>query len=171
MWCFRKLSAVWVSLLFLSQCTFHPLYKVGESEAGSDGMSKIKIDAIDGRLGQMMRNALLKRLTPKGQARDASYILEVILSFSDRDLGIAKDATSTQSEVTLVADYVLKDCRTGDVLYKGRETESSDYDVLTTSYYSNLVSKENAKEGLVEWVANLIQLSLAHYFMSVSENS
>lgn len=170
MWCFKKLGIFCAFSLLLSQCTFHPLYKVEDRGAVFEDLSKIKINTIEGRLGQMMRNALLKRITPKGQVKESSYTLTVALSFSDRDLGIAKDATSTQSEVTLVATYVLKDCRTGEVLYQGKESESSDYDVLTTSYYSNLVSKENAKEGLVEWVANLIELSLADYFTSTKRS-
>lgn len=151
-----------IALFILSGCSFKPLYSSYEGEVVAR-LASIKINQIEGRLGQIMRNALLKGLTPFGEPKKPKYLLDVSLVFSDRDLGVAKDATATRSEVILSIQYVLKDAKTGRIIHKGSETESSDYNVLTTSYYSNIVAKNNAQEGSIDFMANLIKLSLSSY--------
>jgi LPS-assembly lipoprotein len=150
------------ALFLLPNCSFKPLYSSYEGDV-VEQLSSVKIAQIEGRLGQIMRNALLKGITPLGQPQKPKYILEVSMDFSDRDLGVAKDATTTRSEILLSVQYVLKDAKTGKILHRGREAESSDYNVLTSSYYSNIVSKNNAQEGTVEFIANLVKLSLSSY--------
>jgi LPS-assembly lipoprotein len=164
MWLFKNVM-VCVVLLSLNHCTFRPLYGTHDEES-SEHLAYIKINNIEGRLGQVMRNVLLQKLTPQGQPSNPLYALSVSISFSDRDLGIAKDATATRSEVTLSVTYTLTDHKTGKVLYEGKEVESTDYNILTNSYYSNIVSKNNAQEGVIEFMANLIKLSLASYLNS-----
>lgn len=156
-------SFLLVSVFLLGMCGFHPLC---QKEDVVEKFSKIKIRPIEGKLGQTFRNILLEKLTPRGVPQSPEYILEVSLTTSDRDLGIAKDATTTRSEVTVVVSYTLKEARTGKVLHTGKESESSDYDVLTDSYYSNIVSKEDTREGLVALIADLVHLSLASYLSS-----
>jgi LPS-assembly lipoprotein len=116
-----------------------------------------------------MRNGLLQKITPQGQPNNPLYVLSVSMNFSDRDLGIAKDATATRSEVTLSVTYTLTDYKTGKTLYEGKEVESTDYNILTNSYYSNIVSKNNAQEGSIEFMSNLIKLSLASYLNSTQK--
>jgi LPS-assembly lipoprotein len=157
-----KKSFLGLVFLFMSSCAFKPLYSSYEGDV-VDRLASIKISQIEGRLGQVMRNALVQKLTPLGNPRDPHYILDVSLGFSDRDLGVAKDATTTRTEVILSVRYTLKDAKTGKILHQASETESADYNILTTSYYSNIVSKNNAQEGTVELVANLIKLSISSY--------
>ena len=159
MWWFKK---SFLSLLLLSGCTFKPLYSSYEGQV-TDRLSSIKISQIEGRLGQIMRNALLQKLTPLGNPKNPRYILDISITFSDRDLGVAKDATATRTEVVLSVHYTLKNAKTGKILHEATETESSDYNMLTTSYYSNIVSKTNAQEGTIELVSNLIKLGLSSY--------
>ncbi len=162
---FKRFFVLSGILLSLNQCTLRPLYATQKTES-SEHLAYVKIANIEGRLGQIMRNSLLQKITPQGQPRNPLYILEVTLNFSDRDLGVAKDATATRSEVSLSANYTLKDYTTGKVLYTGKEVENTDYNILTSSYYSNIVSKNNAQEGVVEFMSNLIKLSLASYLNS-----
>lgn len=151
-----------VLLVSLSQCAFKPLYSSYEGEA-TELLAGIKVSNIEGRYGQLMRNALLNKLTPKGAPQKPLYILDIKMDFSERELGVAKDATATRSEVTLLVNYKLIDNKTGEVLYVGKEVESADHNVLTHSYYSNIVSEENTKEGTIELMSDLIKLSVSSY--------
>jgi len=164
---FKKIMLC-AALLSLNGCTFRPLYGTYDNEA-SEHLASIKISNIEGRLGQTMRNGLLQKITPQGQPNNPLYVLSVSMNFSDRDLGIAKDATATRSEVTLSVTYTLTDYKTGKTLYEGKEVESTDYNILTNSYYSNIVSKNNAQEGSIEFMSNLIKLSLASYLNSTQK--
>ena len=162
---FKRLLCGFVLLMSLSHCAFKPLYSSYEGEAVGL-LASVKVANIEGRYGQIMRNALLNKLTPQGIPQRPEYILEVNMDFSERELGVAKDATATRSEVTLLVNYKLIDHKTGKVLYTGREMESADHNVLTHSYYSNIVSEDNTKEGTIELMSDLIKLSLSSYLTS-----
>ena len=61
------ISGVLAALLVLSGCGFEPLYgRFGDSSIADD-LARIKIQAIGGRSGQLLRNHLLDGLTPKGE--------------------------------------------------------------------------------------------------------
>ena len=165
---FKKIGCNCLFILLLTQCNFKSLYGTNDTIA-FEHLRRIKISNIEGRLGQMMRNALVQKITPQGYPENPLYTLDITMNFSDRDLGIAKDATATRAEVTLSVTYVLKDYKTGKELYKGQEVESADYNILTHSYYSNIVSKQNTQEGTIEFMSNLIKLSLASYLSSTQD--
>ena len=150
------------ALLLVTQCSFRPLYSSYDGVA-VEKLSHIKISNIEGRLGQVMRNSLLQKMMPGGEPDRPLYTLDVEMNFSNRDLGIAKDATTTRSEVTLTVLYKLRDNKSGKILLEGKEQESADYNMLTKSYYSNVVSQENTREGTVELMSDLIKLALASY--------
>lgn len=162
MWLFKKLACLSI-LLALCQCSsFQPLYSSYEGVA-IERLSQIKISTIEGRLGQEMHNALLQKLTPSGVPEKPQYVLDLETSFVDRDLGVAKDATTTRNEITLTVRYTLRNAHSGETVLKGTEQESADYNMLTHSYYSNVVSKDSTREGLIEMVSDLIKLALASH--------
>ena len=109
-----------------------------------------------------MRNALLQKISPGGEPERPRYTLDGD-EFHDRDLGVAKDATTTRSEITLTVDYKLRDNQSGKVVLKGKEQESADYNMLTHSYYSNVVSQDSTREGIIEMMSDLIKLGLASH--------
>lgn len=161
----RTFSALFL-FLTLTQCHIAPLYSTHKDKQSVAALSRIKISTIEGRMGQIMHNLLLKHLTPQGQPLKPLYTLDIDMTYVDRDLGVSKDATTTRSDVTLTAHYILRDFETGKVIFKGKEIESTDYNMLTDSYYSNIVSKKNAQAGVAEHVAKLIKLSLATFLSS-----
>lgn len=156
MWLFRSL--LWV--LCLAGCGFRPLYSEQDDQT-VERLALIRVGSIEGRMGQIMRNQLVQGLNPSGEPAHAAYDLTVTLGSSERDLGIGKDATTTRAETTVSAHYVLKDRKTGKVIFEGRESESTDYNLIVDSYYSNIVAKNNAQKGAVQSVASLIKLGLA----------
>lgn len=163
---------IFITIGVLTGCGFSPLY--GPQASGSQGLHSIKVRVIAEREGQILRNKLVHALTPYGQPRHPEYELDVTLDYGERDLGIAKDATTTRSQITLKATYILKDFRTGKVMYTDKVETMSDYNILKTSYYSNIVSEKTAREDLLNEVADSIKVALASFLefqRSADENN
>ena len=73
---------------FISGCGFEPLYVEkktssdwyynNEFDAGiRDEMASVKVELIQDRIGQLIRNDLLDKLTPKGEPKSPKYYLKV----------------------------------------------------------------------------------------------
>lgn len=148
--------------LWLPSCGFKPLYGGGSSEEAKS-LESIKIKIIGDRQGQILRNKLRHSLTPYGQPRHPKYELAVSLNYTDKGLGVAKDATTTRSQIILDVKFYLQDFRSGKTLYSDTIKSVADYNVLKTSYYSNVVSEKAAKEDLLNEVAESIKVSIASY--------
>lgn len=105
----RHILAAFLLALGLSGCGFHPMY--GRLSAGqgatSAEMQSIRVLAIEDRKGQILRNALVERLTPRGEPATPRYTLKVALTESLGGLGQRKDATATLGEMLLSASFVL----------------------------------------------------------------
>lgn len=156
----------------MAACNFKPLYQ--SNSGGVNGLKDIKVRIIADREGQILSNKLRHALTPYGQPRHPKYELAVHLSYTDRDLGISKDATTTRSQIVLDTSYSLKDFRTGKIVYKDRLKSIADYNILKSSYYSNVVSEKSARKDLLNEVAESIKVSLASYLdyeMTLNENN
>ncbi len=147
---------------WLSACGFRPLYGESSLEAAKS-LESIKISIIGDREGQLLRNKLRHSLTPYGQPRHPKYELNISLSYTDKGLGIDKDATTTRNQIILDVHYYLKDFRSGKVLYQDSLKLVSDFNILKTSYYSNVISEKSAKEGLLKEAAESIKIGIASY--------
>lgn len=148
--------------MVLTACDFKPLYGGISSHKGK-GLGAIKINVVSEREGQILRNKLLHLLTPSGHPRYPKYELRISMQYQDRDLGIARDATTTLSQIVINVGYQLVDFRSGKVLYRDTIKTAGDYNVLKSSYYSNVVSEKSAREGMLEEVAESIKVSIASY--------
>ena len=70
--------AVAAALISLAACGFRPLHAPGAG-AEPEVLAGIEIAHIPDRLGQVVRNHLLDRLTPRGAPAAATYRLAVSL--------------------------------------------------------------------------------------------
>jgi LPS-assembly lipoprotein len=147
----------------LAGCGFRPLYKQGDKETLGQ-LSKIKIAIIPDRHGQLLRNDLLTRLTPYGAPDVPLYELKVHMNYEKRELSLLKDSSTSRSQIILKVNFDLNHLRTGKTLYQGFETLTADFNTLMFSPYSNLVSEENAKNRLIDEVAQSIKIQLATFF-------
>ncbi len=150
-------------LSLLAGCGFRPLYKKGEEETLGH-LSKIKIAIIPDRHGQLLRNDLLMRLTPYGAPDVPLYELKVHMDYEKKELSFLKDSSTNRSQVVLRVGFDLSHLRTGKVLCRGSETLTADFNTLMFSPYSNLVSEENAKNRLIDEVAQNMKAQLATFF-------
>lgn len=145
------------TLLLLSGCGFHPLYGGAGGDRLAGNLSDIAIEPIRDRPGQILRNNLIDRMHPGGEAR---YSLAVYLSEARSDLGLQRDASATYARLYMVAKFVLYDV-------KGQKTLLSDTTTVITSFslpqggFVNLVSEGDARQRALEEVSDEITEKVA----------
>jgi LPS-assembly lipoprotein len=149
----------------LGACNFRPLYLAeGPDEAPVRAeLAAIEIDGLDGRLGYLVRNALLDELNPGSVGEPPRYVLDVRLSSSARALGIQLDNTITRYNLALTAAFQLREKGQNDVLYASRVRRISSYNV-SREPYADLIASQDAERRAAEEVASDIRALLAVQF-------
>lgn len=160
MWWSRTLLVVAVLALGPAGCGFRPMYgSLGAEESFADAeLARIRIEPIKDRIGQQLRNSLLARLTPRGEAADYKYGLKVILSESVNNLGYRKDNNATLANLTMNAQISLS----GDKVSLLAES------VTTIVYfdhlgprYASLATERDAEERALSQLADDIRNRVA----------
>jgi len=151
----------------LSGCGFQPLY--GRAGVGADGtaaanhLAAVRISPIADRTGQVLRNALYDRLTPRGRPGKPLYTLDVSLEPTRSDLVILQDATSTFAKVRIRAKYVLKDIASGAPLTRGKSESTTIFNIVE-SEFANIKAETAARERAVNEISDDIRLRLGLFF-------
>lgn len=171
----KKIVAVCLISL-IAACGFEPLYVQkkhnnlwyfgGEFDTSiSSEMAQIKIQPIEQRFGQQVRNNLLDMLTPLGQPHNPKYRLFVQLKSKDiMQQAMRTDITATRERVRYLVTYQLME---GDVkLVSGESIAFVSYDILANPY-STTTAKKKTEEDASKIVANDIALRLGAYFHSL----
>ncbi|TAN59180.1 MAG: hypothetical protein EPN26_00405, partial [Rhodospirillales bacterium] len=164
MWWFnpRKL-VVPLLLLLLAGCGFHPLHATdGKRSPTVPELASVKVLSIADRSGQLVRNALLDRLTPKGEPEKPRYILKVTLNEGRQGLGILKDETASRANYLLSAGFVLYEAK-GRVVYSGSANSQASFNILD-EHYASTSSEKNARDRTAVEVAEAIHVQLSAYF-------
>jgi len=107
MWLFKRLPLL--LCLSLTACGFRPLYV--SSYDLCEVSYPVKIGTIEDRNGQILRNYLVDRLTPKGAPQKALYTLDVTLKENITDIGVRKDETSRRKQMIITAHMKLKNIK------------------------------------------------------------
>ncbi len=161
----RKFAIVAVGCLALWGCGFQPLH--GTTESGrqvSEQLAQIAIPVIPNREGQLLRNYLVDRLTPLGEPRVSAYSLEVILGEPRQVLALRRDDIISRYSYNANVSFNLRD-RSGRIAFSGSSGFSTDYEV-TNSEFATLNSRENARQRVLELIADDIRNRLAVYLSS-----
>lgn len=163
MWWFRA-AALGAALTLVAACGFRPLY--GQRADGGSTFAELEavtIGPIPGRVGQILRNHLLDRLTPRGQQVQARFRLDVRLSQAKESLAIKKDEEITRSNLKLTADFVLRDPSSGATLYSGQSRSTASFN-LVRSDFANLIAEQDAQRRAAREISDQIMTQLAVYF-------
>ena len=144
----------------LAACGFEPLLgRAGDSADAIEQLSSIRIEPIPDRSGQVLRNALLDRLTPQGQTAGARYVLRIRLSEPRQTILLRRDDIISRSSYSAQASYELRDAQ-GQRLLTGSSSFTTDYEI-TDSEFATRTSLENARDRVMELVASDIRNQLA----------
>ena len=156
-------------LLSVTACGFRPLnHPRLAGGAVGQGLQDIKIEFIEDRIGQELRNQILDRLNPYGPPDRALYSLSIDLAEGVQNLGIRKDDSSTRANLIINAQFQLSDLQTRRSLTTGTFRSVNSYDILT-SQYATQTAKEDARRRGAEQIANHIETRLSLYFLEQAQ--
>jgi LPS-assembly lipoprotein len=159
------LLACAASLTALVGCGFRPLYgQMPGSLRVTEELARVRVPPIPDRPGQILRNNLLDRLTPRGEPREAAYVLEVRLAEPRQTLALRRDDVISRFAYSANAGFNLRDA-SGRIVFSGSSGFSTDYEV-TNSEFATLSSRENARVRVLELIADDIRSQLAEYMIS-----
>lgn len=150
-------------MLVVAGCGFHPLYGRQANPEVVPALADIKIDVIQDRVGQQLRNLLFSRLNPEGEPAKPKYILETKLHESQQSLAIQETEVATRANLNISAAYHLRDLTTGATLYSSNSRATASYDLLQ-SEYANLAAAQDAERRSLQVIADDMTRRLSFYF-------
>jgi LPS-assembly lipoprotein len=146
-----------------SACGFQPLYgRQTQNAVVSEHLAATYVLPIEGRVGQIVRNELLDRMTPAGLPAEVRYRLEIKLSERKQGLAIDKDDSTNRFNLTLTARYKLLDPAGQTVVHESSTQAIAAYNVIAADF-ANLSAEQNARKRSALVVAENIHRELSAY--------
>jgi len=140
----------------LGGCGFTPLYA---TPGLSSGISSIQVDAPDGRVSYLLREALDDDL-----ARDKNAAPAWRLSFTvdqTRDpRGLTVNDYAQRYQVGLTVSYTLTDLSTGQVAHAGKVISQVSYDAANDPY-AGIAARQDSQQRAAADAARKIEIELA----------
>lgn len=154
-------------LLPLAACGFHPLYGTSSYDpAILDELASIRVDTIPDRQGQMIHNALLTNLAPRGESDHPRYRLSVRPTVTEVQQALATDYTATRDVLMYNVQYRLYEGQ--NTIAAGTMSYTFSYDFLE-EHYANLSAKEDVQRRAAITIGAEIRNRLAAYFAKAAE--
>ena len=169
----KKLLIAVMAALTVGACGFEPLYVQkqhnnrwyfgGKFDASvTQEMTQIKVNPIEGRFGQQVRNDLIDLLTPKKVPSKPKYRLEVSLrSKTITQQAMRKDITATSERVRYLVDYRLY--QDSEEILKGDSVANVSYNILANPYSTTMAQKKTDTDA-ARIIADDIALRIGAYF-------
>ncbi len=140
----------------LGGCGFTPLYA---TPGLSSGLSSIQVDAPDGRVSYLLREALDDDL-----ARDKNAAPVWRLNFTvdqTRDpRGLTVNDYAQRYQVGLTVSYTLTDLSTGQVAHVGKVISQVSYDAANDPY-AGIAARQDSQQRAASDAARKIEIELA----------
>lgn len=145
--------------LLLAGCGFEPLHAQRGAVAA---LPPIRIEPIPERSGQILRNYLLDRVSPRGEGGAQAHTLVIRLFEPRQVLALRRDDVISRMGYSAVASYELIDAA-GKRVVVGNSSYSTDYEI-TNSEFATLAAQQNARDRVLELVADDIRNQIAIEF-------
>ena len=158
--------AVFLNLIMATGCGFQPLYSHGGGNSSHvlNHLSRIQINPIENRTGQILRNFLQDKLTPLGVPSSPTYKLTISLKENRSDMAILRDSTSTFAKVKMDAKFQLINIETKNVLDSGTVTSTTVFNIVG-SEYANLSAQKDARRRTARIISDSLKERLALFFL------
>lgn len=157
-------TAAALLLLALAGCGFRPLYgETGPESPADERLAAVAVEPIEERMGQLLRNALLLRLTPAGEPARPFYRLSVDLDRRVTRFAYRQDETPTRARMSVVAAYLLNDGGAGKPLTAGTARAIVSWD-LRDANYATVTAERDAEDRAARLLAEAIKTRLGVYF-------
>ena len=150
--------ALLASPALLAGCGFSPVY--GNRAATATALQQVLISPIPDREGQILRNALIDRLNPRGMPGNPRYRLDVTLSESLNRLAVARDDSLVRGQISIRAQYQLIELATNQVALSGQSRALNSYNV-GDQQLAAVVIENTARSNALQEVAQDIATRLS----------
>ena len=154
---YRLALGTTLAAVLLTSCGLTPIYSGGERGTAGAMLGAVEVSAIPDRAGFLMRQALLQRLRPGGQAK---YRLDVRLSDQIDGYGIRGDNSIARERRTLRARYQLVDLATSNILLDATAGSDEGIDAVSSDF-AVVAAETTALERLSTIVAEQIVARIA----------
>jgi LPS-assembly lipoprotein len=153
----------------IGACGFHPIKAARSGDSPVvDKLSAVKIELIENRIGQELRNDLLDRLNPEGQPTAPGYRLAIKLHENLIEIGISVQGTASRADLDMSGEVALTAAPSGETLFTDTFSANNSYGIDPNSY-ATLASHQSAEKRLLQEIADEITLKLSVYFRREAE--
>lgn len=140
----------------LGGCGFTPLYA---TPGLSSGLSSIQIDAPDGRVSYLLREALDDDLARDKNAAPA-WRLNFTVDQTRDPRGLTVNDYAQRYQVGLTVSYTLTDLSTGQVAHAGKVISQVSYDAANDPY-AGIAARQDSQQRAAADAARKIEIELA----------
>jgi LPS-assembly lipoprotein len=148
--------------LAASACGFRPLY--APSGSTNAELSKVFVDTIPNRDGQLLRQALQEQLDGSGLS-DKSYVLQVQFSLAYSVEGIQQDTSISRNRYIGTAHWVLRrPGPLGEKITSGVASSLDGSNAINSQFFYGDLSGEAINRRMSDALAGRIKDELAAYF-------
>jgi LPS-assembly lipoprotein len=147
----------------VSACGFKPMYGGRTGTVVTSALAEVQVARINDRAGQLLRNALERRMERSGGGGTAAkrYLLTCSINETIQELGLSKDSFASRADLTLTVEFTLS--AQDKALLSGSTQGIVAYNILDQQY-ATVASEENSRQRAVEQVAEDITRRLSSYF-------
>lgn len=165
----RAAGVVAIVVMALAACGFEPLYSDrGPGPSAISQLAAVEVAPIPERVGQVLRNDLLDRISPFGTPARPAYRLEVRLDFDREGLGFRPDEAITRVNLRFGARYRLVVPESGEKVFSAVARSSVSYNVVQSDF-ANLNAERDAERRAAHMIGEEISARIGLFLTSQAE--
>ena len=151
------------AVVLLQGCGFRPLYSEQSTGSFSTELALIKVEPIQDRIGQLLRNHLRTAFNSKPRTQKARYFLQTRIGEGTSSLAVKKSAFATRANLTVTASFQLLNAATAKSIFSATRSITVSYNILD-SEYATLAAVKDARTRAVRELSEDIRTQLGVYF-------
>jgi LPS-assembly lipoprotein len=157
------LGVLAAALLGLAGCgEVRPLYgsagAAGYTAAGD--LAAIRFAPISDRVGQRLRNELIRLVTPSGEPGNPDYQMSLQLEVGESDVLVRTTSEVDRKTLTLAVSYRIVEVGTDNEVVTGKAFADASYNRVA-SEFANIRAREDAENRAANIVAEQIRTQIA----------
>ncbi|MDX1715491.1 MAG: hypothetical protein R3287_01170 [Anderseniella sp.] len=149
--------------LLLQGCGYQPLYATrADGSSVSQDLASVSVQHQSTRVGQLVRNEILKSTRPAGTSAPDRYVLNFEARSNAQALVDTSDTVHRRLAYNLTAKFYLVDSGSQQTVFSGQAFSRVPYDRLNASF-SNVQARVNAEEQAAQQVGQEMKTRLAAF--------
>jgi LPS-assembly lipoprotein len=138
------------SFFFLTGCGFEAIYIEKTKSYLESEIKLIEIKPIKNRVGQQIRNHLIKHIVRKDPATKFKYSLSITVTERKEELAIKKSEIATRANLTFQTQFSVINKTTKRKITSGTNRVITSYNILTSSFAGLMAEKDARKRAARE---------------------